>query len=176
MQVTPLSVAGAFLFEPRVFADPRGHFVEIFSRRLRRDRGSPPSSRRQMLRCRAPARSAADISPSCRPARRSMLLPSAARFDVVVDLRVGSPTYTKWDGAHLTPRPTRPSTSRRAAGTPSWRCKTICGDLPVFSAHAPHRENGLHPLDETVGVTWPGEHAGNRSSPCSRRRMKAHPT
>jgi hypothetical protein len=48
MHVTPLSIAGAFVFEPRVFDDPRGHFAETFKATVFADAvGTPCRSHRR---------------------------------------------------------------------------------------------------------------------------------
>ncbi|TMV51056.1 dTDP-4-dehydrorhamnose 3,5-epimerase, partial [Thioclava sp. BHET1] len=103
MKITPFSLPGLYLIEPRRFGDSRGFFAETWSRRVLADGGidldfvqdnhsvsatpgtvrglhfqSPPHGQAKLVRC-----------------GRGRL------FDVAVDLRRGSPTYGKWAGVEL---------------------------------------------------------------------------
>ena len=79
-----------------------------------------------------------------------------AAFDVVVDLRVGSPTYGRWDAVLLDDR------DRRAIYLPeglghaflALEDHTIVSYL-CSAPYAPGREHGVHPLDPALGIVWP---------------------
>ena len=80
-----------------------------------------------------------------------------AVLDVVVDLRVGSPTFGQWDAVLLD------DVDRRAIYLPeglgpraSWRSRTTRSMNYLCSApYAPGREHGVHPLDPAIGIAWP---------------------
>jgi hypothetical protein len=85
---------------------------------------------------------------------------SGAILDVVVDIRVGSPSYGQWEGVCLD------DTSRRAVylseglghaftalseeATVIYLCST---------PYSPGREHGVHPLDPEIGIAWPADTA-----------------
>ena len=79
-----------------------------------------------------------------------------AAFDVVVDLRVGSPTYGQWDAVLIDDR------DRRATYLPdgfghaflALEDNTVVSYL-CSAVHAPAREHGIHPLDPAIAIDWP---------------------
>jgi epimerase EvaD len=104
MRVRELEVEGAFAFEPPTFPDDRGMFVAPFQEaafaetvgipRFPLAQGSTTVSRRGVVR---------GIHFTATP-------PGMAKYvwclggrglDIVVDLRVGSPTFGRWDSAEL---------------------------------------------------------------------------
>lgn len=178
MHVTPLSIAGAFVFEPRVFDDPRGHFAETFKASVFEGAAGHPLHVAQ-------ANASVSRAGTVRGIHFAQLPPSQAKyvscssgavFDVVIDLRVGSPTYAQWDGAVLD------GESRKAIYVPEG-----CGhafmaleDDSVVTylcsaPYAPDREHGLHPLDETIAITWPREHQGRPLEPLLSEKDEAAP-
>jgi len=79
-----------------------------------------------------------------------------AVFDVAVDLRVGSPTFLRWHGEILS------AANRRCLWIPEGFAhgfQTIedeCEMLYVHSqAYQPDHEDGIHPCDPSIGITWP---------------------
>jgi dTDP-4-dehydrorhamnose 3,5-epimerase len=94
MQIHPLKVEGSFLIEPKVFPDDRGLFLEAFSQPAFEQAVGHPLSVAQV---------------NCSVSRRGTIrglhangLPGQARYmtcaagaivDIVVDIRLGSPTY-----------------------------------------------------------------------------------
>ena len=81
-----------------------------------------------------------------------------AAFDVVVDLRAGSPTFGQWDAVLLDAR------DRRAVYLPEGLGHAFMAledDTVVTylcsTPHAPDREHGIHPLDPQIGIEWPTE-------------------
>ncbi len=103
----------------------------------------------------------------------AQLPPSQAKFvtcvhgaalDVVVDLRVGSPTFGQWDSVLLD------DVDRRAIYLPeglghafmALEDHTVVNYL-CSAPYAPGREHGVHPLDPEIGIDWP--HAARDGSP-----------
>lgn len=79
-----------------------------------------------------------------------------AVFDVAVDLRVGSPTFLRWHGEILS------DANRRCLWIPEGfahgfqTLEDECEMLYVHSqAYQPDHEDGLHPCDPRIGITWP---------------------
>ena len=77
-------------------------------------------------------------------------------LDIVVDIRIGSPTFGQWDAVELS------SDTRQAlfigeglghafcALTESATVGYLCSE-----AYAPEREHGIHPFDADLGLPWP---------------------
>lgn len=79
-----------------------------------------------------------------------------AILDVVVDLRVGSPTFAQWEAARLD------DDSRHAlflAEGPGHAFMAPTDDAtvvyPCSTGYAPEREHGVHPLDPDLGIVRP---------------------
>ena len=93
------------------------------------------------------------------------LPPSQAKFvtcahgavlDVVVDLRVGSPSFGQWDAVTLD------DTHRRSVYLPEGVGHAFMaladGTVVNYLCSAPYdpeREHAVHPLDPAIGVEWP---------------------
>ena len=117
----------------------------------------------------------------------AQLPPSQAKFvtcvhgaalDVVVDLRVGSPTFGQWDSVLLD------DVDRRAIYLPEGLGHAFMAleDHTVVTylcsaPYAPGREHGVHPLDPEIGIDWPTSPAtAARSRRCSPPRTSGpHP-
>ena len=86
---------------PTVYADSRGHFFEAFNSLSYKDLGisetfvqdNQSSSRRGVLR--------GLHYQLQRPQAKLIRVLAGEIFDVAVDIRVGSPTFAKWEGFHL---------------------------------------------------------------------------
>lgn len=100
MNVTQLSIEGVLLFEPKVFLDGRGCFLETFNQEISKAIGSPifvqdneSHSKRGVLR---------GLHYQVTKAQGKLVrVVSGEVFDVAVDLRKGSPTFGKWTSAIL---------------------------------------------------------------------------
>src|ERR671932_553622 len=101
MRVLKTRLDGPVLIEPRVFADDRGFFLETWRADDWAQHGVPGSfvqdnhsrSRRGTLR---------GIHFQTRPGQGKLVRVARGRvFDVVVDLRRGSPTFGEWEGVEL---------------------------------------------------------------------------
>jgi len=105
MQVTPLALPEILLIEPRVFRDERGHFLEIFQSRRYPEHGMPSHfvqdnisySHRGVIR---------GLHYQLRHPQGKLVLPLVGEiWDVVVDIRRGSPRFGKWLAITLTADP-----------------------------------------------------------------------
>jgi len=107
MRVIPQSIPEVLLIEPRVFRDPRGHFLEIFQARRYPEHGLPVDfvqdnlsySLRGVLR---------GLHYQLRFPQGKLIVPLIGEiWDVVVDIRRGSPTFGTWLSMILTADPSR---------------------------------------------------------------------
>ncbi|HEV2779689.1 MAG TPA: dTDP-4-dehydrorhamnose 3,5-epimerase [Actinophytocola sp.] len=158
MQARELAVRDAFEFTPRTFPDARGmfvapyqeeHFVAAVGHPLRLAQSNHSRSRRGTLR----GLHFADVPPG---QAKYVYCPSGAALDVVVDLRVGSPTFGAWDCVRLD------SVAFRAIYLPEGvgHAFVALEDDTVVSylcstAYNPAAEHGIHPLDPALGLPWP---------------------
>lgn len=103
MKIRELSVPGAFEFVPTVFPDDRGQFavpysepalVEAVGHPLHIAQSNMSVSRRGVVR----GVHFASVPPG---QSKYVWCPSGALLDVVIDVRVGSPTFGRWDAVRL---------------------------------------------------------------------------
>jgi len=157
MQVRPLSVPGAVEVVPRQHPDDRGVFLEWFKdvpfvgatgHPLTLAQANLSVSRRGTLR----GIHFADVPPG--QAKYVTCVAGAVR-DVVVDLRVGSPTFGRWDAVLLD------TVDRRAVYLPEGvghGFTALTDDATVVylcsEGYAPGREHGIDPFDADLGIDW----------------------
>ncbi len=158
MQVRELSVSGALEVTPVQHGDERGGFWEWFredvlleatGRQLHLAQANASVSRAGVLR----GIHFAQLPPS---QAKFVTCVAGAAFDVVVDLRVGSPSYGQWDAVLLDER------DRRAVFLPeglghgflALEDHTVVSYL-CSAPYAPGREHAVHPLDPALAIAWP---------------------
>ncbi|BDZ42844.1 DTDP-4-dehydrorhamnose 3,5-epimerase RmlC [Paraoerskovia sediminicola] len=82
--------------------------------------------------------------------------PKGAVIDVVVDIRVGSPTFGTWDSVLLDDVDRRAIYLSEGLGHAFMSLEDGSTVLYLCSTgYAPEREHGIHPLDPELGITWP---------------------
>lgn len=158
MQYRELSVPGAFEITPKQFGDARGLFLEAFKAGPFAD-AVGHSFDLQQANCSVSAAGVlrgihfADVPPS--QAKYVQCLRGAV-LDVVVDVRVGSPTFGRWDGVLLDDVDRRSVYLSEGLGHAFMSLEDDSTVMYLCSAgYAPEREHGIHPLDPTVGIDWP---------------------
>jgi dTDP-4-dehydrorhamnose 3,5-epimerase len=160
MQIRPLAVPGAWEATPRQFADKRGVFLEWFTaasfsgasgHRFDLAQANVSVSARGVLR----GIHVADVPPG---QAKYVTCVAGAVLDVVVDLRVGSPTFGTWDSTLLD------AVDRRAVylaeGLGHAFLSLEDGSTVVYlcsEPYAPAREHEVHPLDPALGIAWPAD-------------------
>lgn len=157
MQIRPLSIPGALEITPQQHGDRRGVFLEWY----RADRLVDALGHRFAL-------AQVNLSVSARGVVRGIhyaaVPPGQAKYvtcvsgqvrDVVVDLRVGSPTYGRWDSVLLD------DTDRRAVYLPEGVGHAFCAlsDLATVTylcsePYAPDREHAVNAFDTDLGIDW----------------------
>ena len=155
MEIVDAGLDGAKLIKPRVYGDERGFFLETF---------------------RADALAAAGIDATfvqdnhsrsgARIVRGMHFQPGQAKlvrcvrgaiFDVIVDIRVGSPTFGRWEGYELDDQ------AHHQLLVPNGFAHGFCvlsdvADVTykVTSYYEPGGEGGFRFDDPVVGIDWPG--------------------
>ena len=158
MDTRALSIKGAWEFHPVLRPDERGVFLESFKADIFESAVERPFDLRQM-----------NISVSRRGTVRGIhyadVPPGQAKYvqcfegrilDIVVDIRVGSPTFGQWDAAQLDAESRTGLFITEGLGhafcalTESVTVGYLCS-----TPYSPTREHGIHPLDPALDLPWP---------------------
>jgi dTDP-4-dehydrorhamnose 3,5-epimerase len=101
LKITPTALAEVLVVEPRVFADDRGFFLETFSAQRYADAGIPTTFAQDNLSrsVRGTLRGLHFQQPNAQG--KLVQVVRGTVFDVVVDIRRGSPTFGRWVGVEL---------------------------------------------------------------------------
>jgi dTDP-4-dehydrorhamnose 3,5-epimerase len=158
VKIRPLTIEGAFEVTPVQHLDDRGSFLEWYRFDALAAAVGHPLDLAQ-----------ANLSTSARGVIRGIhyadVPPGQAKYvtcvagevlDVVVDIRVGSPTFGAWEAVPLDDRDRRAVYVAEGLGhafcaltegaTVSYLCSTT---------YRPGHEHGLNPLDPALGIAWP---------------------
>jgi dTDP-4-dehydrorhamnose 3,5-epimerase len=153
-----LSIEGAWVYTPKVFPDNRGLFNEWYRiGEFAADLGYPLDLRQ--VNCSVSKRGVVrgihftEVPPG---QAKYVFCPSGALVDVIVDLRVGSPTFLRWEAVRLD------ETDRRAVFLEHGLGHAIAAlsaeATAVYlctSSYAPATDHDVHPLDPDIAIEWP---------------------
>lgn len=180
MEYRELAVPGAWEITPRQFGDPRGVFLEWFSQSA----FAPVVGHELTL---AQANCSVSAAGVVRGIHFADVPPGQAKYvtcmrgavlDVAVDIRVGSPTFGRWDavllddvdrrGIYLSEGLGHAFMALEDGSTVTYLCST---------GYSPGREHGVHPLDPAIGIEWPTTaRDGSPLSPLLSEKDEAAPT
>ena len=158
MKIRPLSIEGAFEVTPVLHGDSRGAFLEWYrfdalaaavGHPLDLAQANLSTSARDVVR----GVHFADVPPG---QAKYVTCVSGAVLDVVVDIRVGSPTFGAWESVRLDDEERR--AVYLAEGLGHAFCALTEGATVAYlcsSTYRPGHEHGIHPLDPQLGITWP---------------------
>lgn len=158
MKIEDTRIPGTFVVTPQQHGDDRGIFMEWFrSDRFIERTGHPFTI--------AQANCSVSSAGTLRGIHFAEVPPGQAKYvtcsagtvlDVVVDIRVGSPTYGQWDTVTLD------AADRRAVYIPEGLGHAFLAltdgavvNYLCSAPYAPGREHGVHPLDPEIGIEWP---------------------
>ncbi|MGC5020114.1 dTDP-4-dehydrorhamnose 3,5-epimerase family protein [Micromonospora sp. DT47] len=160
MKIRPLSIEGAWEITPQQHGDPRGLFMEWYrvdrlaeavGHPLRLAQGNLSVSAKDVVR----GIHFADVPPG---QAKYVTCVRGAVLDVVVDLRVGSPTFGRWEGVRLD------DADRRAVYLAEGLGHGFCAltDDATLSylcsaTYNPTGEHAVHPLDSDLAIEWPAD-------------------
>jgi dTDP-4-dehydrorhamnose 3,5-epimerase len=160
MTFRELRVPGAWEITPGIHRDERGSFFEWFTDR----EFSEATGHRFDLRQANCSTSAAGV---LRGLHFAQVPPSQAKyvtcvhgsvFDVVVDIRVGSPTFGSWDAVVLDDRDHRSVYLSEGMAHGFLALQDDSTVMYLCSAeYAPAREHTVSPTDPALGIEWPSE-------------------
>jgi dTDP-4-dehydrorhamnose 3,5-epimerase len=156
VRVTTIDIPDVVLIEPKVFRDPRGLFLETFHAGRYADAGIPgpfvQDNYSQSLR--GTLRGLHYQEPHAQG--KLVMVTDGAVYDVVVDIRKGSPTFGRWYGVDLS------SENRLQVYVPPGCAHGFCvtSDRASFiykctDYYAPGDERGIIWNDPALAISWP---------------------
>jgi dTDP-4-dehydrorhamnose 3,5-epimerase len=158
MKIRPLTIEGAFEITPVQHRDSRGAFLEWYrfdalaaavGHPLDLAQANLSTSARDVVR----GIHFADVPPG---QAKYVTCVSGAVLDVVVDIRVGSPTFGAWEAVPLDDRERR--AVYLAEGLGHAFCALTEGATVAYlcsTTYRPGHEHGINPLDPELGIAWP---------------------
>lgn len=158
MQIRELSIPDSYEITPRQFPDERGVFLEwyrfdrlaeVVGHPLDLAQGNTSVSRRGVVR----GIHFADVPPS---QAKYVTATHGAVVDYVIDIRVGSPTFGRWDSVVLDDVDRRAIYIAEGLG----HCFVALTDNAtvsylVSSPFNAEREHGIDPTDREIGLVFP---------------------
>ncbi|MCG5220658.1 dTDP-4-dehydrorhamnose 3,5-epimerase [Streptosporangium sp. KLBMP 9127] len=155
-----LGIDGAWCHTPRIHADSRGAFLESFRAADLREATGQQLDLAQ-VNCSVSQRGAlrglhfADVPPG---QAKYVMCVSGAILDVVVDLRVGSPGFGRWETVLLDDVTRRGLYVAEGLGHGFLTLSEQATVVYLCSQpYAPGREHGIHPLDPGLAIDWPAD-------------------
>ncbi|WP_084039212.1 dTDP-4-dehydrorhamnose 3,5-epimerase family protein [Demequina sp. NBRC 110053] len=158
MQYSRLRIDGAYRADTRTFTDDRGVFLEWF-------KDAPFAEATGGTFAVAQANCSVSNAGVLRGIHFADVPPGQAKLvtcvagavlDVVVDLRIGSPTYGQWDAVMLDD--VDRAAIYLAEGLGHAFLSLADGSTVVYlcsAPYAPDREHEVSPLDPAIGIDWP---------------------
>lgn len=158
MKIEPLGIEGAFQITPIQRTDPRGMFMEWYRfDHLAAEVGHPLRLAQANISVSAAGVVRgihfADVPPG---QGKYVTCTRGALIDVIVDIRVGSPTYGTWESVLLD------DVDRRCVYLSEGLGHGFCAvsdDATLTylcsETYSPTGEHGVHPLDPELGIRWP---------------------
>jgi dTDP-4-dehydrorhamnose 3,5-epimerase len=158
--VKPTVIDGAWTFTPAIHRDDRGSFLEWYrAAELSGELGYRPEtaqancsvSRRGVIR----GVHFASVPPG---QAKYVTCVSGAVLDVIVDIRVGSPSFGRWESIRLDDTDRQAVFLSEGLGHAFTALSDEATVIYLCSApYAPGREHGVHPLDPEIGIAWPAD-------------------
>ena len=156
MNILPCPLEGPLIIEPKVFGDSRGFFVESYNRARYQQAGITLDFMQDnfSFSCRHTLRGMHAQNPN--PQGKLVSVWQGEVWDVVVDIRLASPTFGKWFGVTLS------AENKRQFWVPPGFAHgfVVTSEHALFhykctDLYAPKDEIGFRWDDPDVGITWP---------------------
>lgn len=158
MNVQKTAIDGVLIFEPKVFGDARGFFMESFNQRIFDEAVGSHVDFVQDNHSRSSKGVLRGLHFQKNPHAQGKLVRVAAGavFDVAVDIRKDSPTFGRWVGVELT------ADNNRQLWIPAGLAHgfLVVSDSADFlykttDYYAPQAEGAVRWDDPDVGIVWP---------------------
>jgi dTDP-4-dehydrorhamnose 3,5-epimerase len=158
MRIDKTAIDGVLVFEPALFGDERGFFMESFNQRLFDDAVGHPVAFVQDNHSRSARGVLRGLHFQRAPHAQGKLVrvSAGAVFDVAVDIRPGSASYGRWVGIELS------AANHRQMWIPPGLAHgfLVLSDSADFlykttNYYAPQAEGGLRWDDPALAISWP---------------------
>ena len=155
-----LRIDGAWVFTPQLHRDDRGVFLEVF-------RGAEFAAATGHSLQVAQVNTSVSVRGTLRGIHFADVPPGQAKYvtcatgailDVIVDIRVGSPTFGQWDSVSIDDEDRRAVYLAEGLGhafialSESATVSYLCSE-----PYRPGAEHGIDPLDPALGLPWPSD-------------------
>jgi len=158
VKILPTSLPEVFIIEPRVFEDSRGFFLETYHQRRYAEKGINCNFVQDNL-SRSVRNTLRGLHYQIEYAQAKLIqVIKGVVFDVVVDIRQGSPKFGQWAGVNLS------DGNRRQLFVPEGFAHGFCvlseaADVVYKCSdfYAPEDEGGILWSDPDLAVHWPVE-------------------
>ena len=156
MKTIPTELAGVLVIEPQVFADARGFFFESYNAQ-RYAKAGIACGFVQDNHSRSTRNTIRGLHYQFRrPQAKLLRVVRGSVFDVVADIRRGSPTFGRWVGVELS------AENKRQIFVPAGLAHGFCvtsDDAEVeykcSDFYVPDDQHGVLWSDRTIGIPWP---------------------
>ena len=156
MKVRETPLSGVLIIEPKIFGDSRGFFVETFVQERYKEAGIPEHFVQDNLSFSQHGVLRGLHFQNPIPQGKLVYVLEGEVFDVVVDIRIGSPTFGEWHGEYLS------GENKHQLWIPKGFAHGFCvtGDKALFvykctDYYAPEHEVTIRWDDPTIGIKWP---------------------
>jgi dTDP-4-dehydrorhamnose 3,5-epimerase len=155
MEIHPTDLDGALIIHPRVFSDQRGYFMETYHRPRYAEAGITTEFVQDNLSRSTRATLRGLHFQIEHPQAKLVQVIEGEVFDVIVDLRAGSPTFGRWTGALLS------ATNHHQLFVPAGFAHgfAVLSETALFAykcndLYTPEDEGGLLWSDPGLGIDW----------------------
>ena len=158
MTVTQIDIPGAWFFTPRQFSDDRGTFFEWFQDSTFMEASGHGFTLAQ-ANCSISSKGTlrgihfADVPPG---QRKYVTCISGSAMDVLVDLRIGSPTFGEWRSVLLDTDKRNVVSIPNGVGHAFMALEDNTTIVYLCDQrYNPEGEHEIYPLDAEIGIDWP---------------------
>jgi len=172
MKIIPTRIEEVVIIEPSVFGDSRGFFMESFNNKTFKELGIDYYFIQDNHSLSVEPGVLRGLHYQINPKAQTKLVrvTSGAIYDVVVDIRKNSPTYSHWLGVVLS------AANKRQLLVPKGFAHGFCTLVPntevlykVDELYSPEHDRGIAWNDPTLNIDWPA------SDPILSEKDKNHP-
>lgn len=158
MILTPLKLEGASLLEPVVHGDHRGFFMESYNEAVMKQLGVNYTFIQDNQSLSAEPGVLRGLHYQLNPKAQTKLVRvlTGAIYDVILDIRKGSPTFGQWVGVILS------EYNKRQLLVPKGFAHGFCTLVPntqvlykVDEYYSPEHDRGILWNDPALGIDWP---------------------
>lgn len=158
MILSPLQLNGASLLEPVVHGDHRGFFMESYNEQVLKELGIKLHFVQDNHSCSVEPGVIRGLHYQLNPKAQTKLVRvlSGVIYDVILDIRKGSPTFGKWAGVILSEH------NKRQLLVPKGFAHGFCTLVPntqvlykVDEYYSPEHDRGILWNDPALGIDWP---------------------